>query len=117
MITDTVGNQYAICNAIDVTESHRLKATLERTKEILEQTNQAARIGAWEVDIGNNLIYWSAITKQIFEVPEEFQPDFENARNYFAPADMQYITDVFAKALAAGNPVDTEVEIITGKGN
>ncbi|WP_167269749.1 PAS domain S-box protein [Dyadobacter arcticus] len=52
LVTGRDGSKYVVGNSIDVTESHLMEKDLQRTQEMLLQTNQVARVGGWEVEPG-----------------------------------------------------------------
>ncbi|MDX1641568.1 MAG: PAS domain S-box protein, partial [Balneolaceae bacterium] len=95
----------------DVTERRKLK-------ELLEDAQQLARIGAWEVDLVNDDLYWSPITKQIHEVPPDFIPDLETGVNFYKEGESrETIRKAVNEAIEHGTPWDVELQIVTGKGN
>ena len=95
----------------DITESHR-------DKELINKAMDVARIGGWEVDLINNTIYWSKITKEIHEVPKDYIPDLEKGINFYKEGeDRDKITVLVSDAIANGTSWDTELRIITAKGN
>ncbi|MCE2613400.1 PAS domain-containing protein [Flavobacteriaceae bacterium D16] len=95
----------------EVTESHR-------DKELIARAMDVARIGGWEVDLVNNTIYWSKVTKEIHEVPQDYVPDLEKGINFYKEGeDRDMITALVSEAIANGTPWDTELRIITLKGN
>lgn len=94
----------------DITES-------QRNKELLNRAMDVARIGGWEVDLVNNSIYWSKVTKEIHEVPPDFVPDLEQGINFYKEGeDREMITALVSEAIANGTPWDTELRIITAMG-
>ena len=100
-----------VINYEDVTQSHR-------DKELITRAMDVARIGGWEVDLVNNTIYWSKVTKEIHEVPQDFIPDLEKGINFYKEGhDREMITAMVSEAIATGTPWDTELRIVTAKGN
>jgi PAS domain S-box-containing protein len=115
---DVDGNRYVIGNSIDVTERMRLERDLKFTKEILEQTNQLARVGAWQLSVETKKLYWSSITKEIHEVAEDFVPDMEKNIHFYKEGESrQKMARAFTDAMEKGTPWDLELQIITAKGN
>ncbi|WP_080239430.1 PAS domain S-box protein [Spirosoma rigui] len=110
------GTPYVIGNAIDITRRHRLEADLQRTKEMLEQTNEVARIGAWEVDMVRRTVYWSAVTRAIFEVDDTFEPNFDTAIESFKGNNHTIITNAINRAYRENIPYDLELTIVTARG-
>lgn len=115
---DVDGNRYVIGNSIDITERTQLERDLKFTKETLEQTNQMARVGAWQLTVTTKKIYWSSITKEIHEVADNFVPDFENDINFYKEGESRdKVINAFKEAIENGIPWDMELQIITAKGN
>lgn len=110
------GNTYVIGNAIDITRRHQLESDLNRTKEMLEQTNVAARIGTWEVNVTDKTVHWSAVAKAIHEVPETFVPDYESAVSFFKGKDHEQIIEAITHSRLENTPYDLELQIVTATG-
>ena len=94
----------------DITEIHR-------NEELLNRAMDVARIGGWELDMINNTLYWSKVTKEIHEVPYDYIPDLEKAINFYKEgADRDNLTELLSEVIANGTSAQAEVRIITGKG-
>jgi PAS domain S-box-containing protein len=110
------GNAYVIGNAIDITRRHQLEADLNRTKEMLEQTNEVARIGTWEVNLLEKSAYWSSVTRAIHEVAKDFVPDFESALSFFNGENRKLILEAFNHSIREGTGFNLELQIVTATG-
>ena len=109
---------YVIGNSIDITEKYILEKDLERTKNMLEQTNEVANIGGWEWDLINNKIIWSEVTCKIHEVGPDHVPDLETGVNFYVEGySRDTISNAIKDAIDHGTPWDVELEIVTAKGN
>ncbi|SHH04861.1 PAS domain S-box protein [Pedobacter caeni] len=116
--SDQVGEPYVIVNSIDVTGKHRLEQALERTKKMLEQTNQMAQIGGWDMDVVQNKITWSEVTKQVHEVEFDFKPDLDTALEFYKEGEYRdKISKAVKLAISTGETWDLELIIISAKGN
>ena len=90
----------------------------KREEELLLIAEGVARIGGWEVDLINNKVYWTSITKEIHEVGEDYVPNLEEGINFYkAGASRKMITALVADAIADGTPWDTQLQLVTAKGN
>lgn len=86
--------------------------------ELLEQTCQIAQVGGWGIDLKINKVYWTAVTRQIHEVEEPYEPTIETGIFYYKEGiSRNTITTVVNDALKNGTPFDVELQIITAKGN
>jgi len=114
---DAHGQRYVIGNAVDITDRHRLETDLQRTQQMLEETNKVAKIGAWEMDVIQQVVYWSSVTKEIHEVPENFTPDLQRGIDFYEGDNKGKISAAVSLAIEQGKAFDLEVEITTAKGN
>lgn len=101
----------------DITERKKIDEELRHYKDLLERTNNVARIGTWEVDLINNIPVWSQVTREIHEVPEDYKVDLQHALDFFKEGDKHEITSAFQSAVNEGKGYDLELQIITFKGN
>lgn len=111
------GEKYVIGNAIDVTERYQLEEDLKRTKEALEQTNNVARIGGWEIDLKKNTISWSSVTREIHGVDADFVPNLESGINFYKEGESRIkISQAVKQAIEEGKPWDLELQLVTKQG-
>ena len=90
----------------------------KRELELLHKAESVARIGGWEVDLLNNTVYWTKTTKEIHEVDDDFVPNLEEGINFYKKGyHRDKITKLVSAAIEKGKPWDTELLIITAKGN
>ncbi|MGP1991991.1 PAS domain S-box protein [Zobellia laminariae] len=91
---------------------------VKRREELYAKAEKVGRIGGWEIDMADNTIYWTAITKEIHEVPKDYQPNLETGINFYKKGKYrEEITNLVTNAMTDGTPWDTELIIITAKGN
>lgn len=103
---------------IDITKRKENEILLVRYSDLLERTKKVARIGTWEVDLVENTINWSNVTKQIHEVSLDVQPPLDEAINFFPEGENRdNIVKVFNRAIEKGISYDVELQILTAKNN
>ncbi|WP_126246737.1 PAS domain S-box protein [Chitinophaga rhizosphaerae] len=108
---------YVIGNAIDITERYLLEKDLARTKEMLEQTNAVARVGAWVAEVPKNKLYWADMTRELHGVPHDFEPDLQAAIGFFKKGEHQNkVIRAVNRAIRTGRSFDLEVLIVTWQG-
>jgi two-component system sensor histidine kinase UhpB len=89
-----------------------------RLQQLLLQTNAAARIGSWELNVETGELFWSEITKDIHEVGVDFIPTVDNALNFYPEGKCREQIETAVKAcLETGAPYELETQIKTAKGN
>lgn len=101
----------------DVTEQRRSEADLARTREVLELSNRAARIGYWQVDLDTGALRCSAVAREIYELPPGFQPTLTQA-NDFGKTDegRKQLRDAQIAAIKQGTTFDLRLQITTPTG-
>lgn len=106
------GKPIAIIGVLqNITEQQQLKS-------LLDESNELAQIGSFEIDVINNKVYWSPITKKIREVPPDYKPDLQTGISYFnGEKNQSVIAQRVYNCIQKGIPWDEELEIITHKGN
>ncbi|GAB2683737.1 hypothetical protein GCM10027037_00910 [Mucilaginibacter koreensis] len=113
----STGEFYVISNGTDITERYLLEKDLERTKKMLEETNQVARVGGWQMDLSSGTLYWSPVTKEIHGVSQNFEPDMRSGIDFYKEGEnREVITAAVEKTMREGTPWDVELQIITVQG-
>ncbi|MDN3650791.1 ATP-binding protein [Reinekea marina] len=91
---------------------------LDRQHTMIDTMGTHARLGAWVVDLEKNTLFWSSMTKKIYEVDDSYEPNFETAFSFFKPGkSKQTIVRAIERATEYGTPFSVECEIITAKEN
>ncbi|MBN3582454.1 PAS domain S-box protein [Algoriphagus aestuarii] len=108
---------YVIGNAIDITGRAKLEKDLKETKEMLEETEKVARVGGWSVDLINQKITWTSMTKIIHEVDEDFEPNLETGINFYKEGESRdKIIKALDEATNHGKPWDLDLILMTATG-
>ncbi len=90
----------------------------KKIEELLEATNQVARVGGWEVDLIKNTVNWTSVTKELHEVPSDYIPELEEGINFFKEGESrEKILTAVNEAIEKGTPYDVKLQIVTAKGN
>ncbi|WP_367119226.1 PAS domain-containing protein [uncultured Mucilaginibacter sp.] len=83
---------------------------------MLEQTNQVARVGGWELDVQQQKIFWTSVTKEIHGVAPYFEPDLNTGIDFYKYGDdRERITAVINNAIKDGTSWDEQFQIINAK--
>ncbi|MEX0968771.1 MAG: PAS domain S-box protein [Bacteroidia bacterium] len=93
--------------AQDITEQKKLET-------LLDEVHKLTKIGGWEMDLIRNKLSWTDITKEIHEVPLNFEPDPDSALSYYK--DQEMIRKIVNETIEKGTPYDVELRITTAKG-
>jgi PAS domain S-box-containing protein len=97
--------------AKDITEKVEIQTLLTKIYRL-------AMIGGWEIHLENGKTAWSAITRELLEVPYDYEPDTNNMFFAGTPEKSKaMISHALDKARTSGETFDIEAEIMTAKGN
>ncbi|WP_439504360.1 PAS domain S-box protein [Sediminibacterium sp.] len=95
----------------DITEKKELETRLTKSNEL-------SKIGSWELNLIDNSIYLSDRTKEIIEVPLDFNPKVENGVVKFKEGNQRKIIQQrIENCINEGTAWDEEILIETAKGN
>ena len=95
----------------------KTEEALLKSEDLLNKTGEMAKVGAWEIDLNTNSVYWSHGTKLIHEVPPDFETNLENAVDYYLGEAQEVITRAVNDAIEYGKIFDLELDFKTAKGN
>ena len=110
-------NDYEGNNAGIMIFAEDITAT-KRKKELLKKVQSVSKIGGWELDLATNQIHWTAVTKKIHEVANDYIPNIDEAINYYKEGEhRQKITKLIGNCIKNGEPYDEELLIVTAIGN
>ena len=88
-----------------------------RSNHLLEESQSIAKLGGWEFDIVNDVLYWTDETYRIHDTsPEEFNPTVDAGVSYFLPESKIKITEALELAITKGIGYDLYLETYTTKG-
>jgi PAS domain S-box-containing protein len=97
--------------------AHNEITELKKKELLLSETNKIAKIGYWEIDIKKGLPIWSEVTREIHEVPLDFEPNLEEGINFYREGySRTRIGEIVEKAISEGIPFDEELELTTYTG-
>lgn len=117
-VYDSQGNVLYLDGFIlDITERYNTQLQLYRQQSLLETMSKQGQIGAWEVDLEANTIYWSEEVKAIHEVSDDFEPVITQALDFYKEGEHRdKISELFENAVIRGDSWDVELIIITQTG-
>lgn len=93
------------------------KNVLERLRlqDLLDQSNEVAKIGTWEFNNEKQTLSWSSLTKRLHEVSDDYIPSFDSAIEFYQKEDAEKLKLAINKTLNTGTSFDLELRFITAK--
>jgi len=120
-VTDDSGDVFGgMVIGQDITERKRKErrlrereASLERTTDLLEQSQQLASVGAWELDVSTTPAEprWTDEVYRIHGLSPDEEVDLEQAVSFYHPEDRTRIREAIDRAIEDGNPYDLTLRI------
>lgn len=117
LVENKNNERFVLGNGLDITKQYFLQNDLNKSRERLEQTNNLAKVGAWEFDLIKETIFWSDITKLIHEVPNDYIPLANQIRNFFQGDHLNNFLIAYKNAITLGKSFDLELQMTTALGN
>lgn len=124
LIHDASGRP-VICSIVqDISEIKRIEQELrdaisaqQSAFALLEAAGRIARVGHWEITIGDDHPFWSDVTCEIHEVPPGTRVDLQTALEFYLPEDRERVTALVQGAIDKAEAFEFEARITTAKGN
>ena len=102
----------------DITKQKNSIKTLIRSEENLNQAQQLASIGHWELDLIKNKLYWSDEVYRIFGLePQEFGATYEAFLQYVHPEDHEVVNSAYSESVKNISSYQIEHRVITKQGD
>ena len=95
----------------------KMDLELERHRELMEAMSEQGRIGAWEVNLRTNKVYWSDMTKAIHGVAKDYCPSVESGIQFYKEGySRDRIALVVARGMEMGEPWNEDLQLVTANG-
>ena len=102
---------------LDITDRKRAEISLQRSAGLLSRLSELSKIGAWQVDLERFVPVWCEQVRRIHEVEPSFEPNLQEAINFYHPSVRDEVQSLVARAIQTGEGWDREWPLITAKGN
>lgn len=95
------------------------KSRERRLEALLNETNTAARIGAWSLELATGTIFWTPMVREIHEIDDEdYVPTLGGAIEFYKEGySRQRIGEVVQRCIDDDVSWDESLQIRTAKGN
>ncbi|MFB6347418.1 MAG: PAS domain-containing protein [bacterium] len=100
----------------DITDQKQREEELERSRELLHQTEKLANTGGWEVDVETGHQRWTDGTYYIHDLdPDDFDPTVENGIEFYHPEDQPEIERAVRRCMEDGESFGVKLRLITAE--
>jgi PAS domain S-box-containing protein len=90
---------------------------IKRQERIMQETQWAARVGGWELDLATGSIYWTDETYRIHDTtPAAYQPTRETALSFYSGDSARRMARAVKRAAQQAEPFDIEIDMTTATG-
>ncbi len=97
----------------DVSEYVALRDQIVVQDAVAAATSEMAKVGGWRLEVVTNELFWTAETRRIHEVPDDYDPTVESAIGFYALDYQQVIRDAVNMAIERAVRQDIELPLIT----
>lgn len=102
---------------VDIHQRKLQEAHQVKVEQVLNETGAIAKVGGWELTLGDMQPHWSDQVYHIHEVPLGKQPPLDEALLFFPPIDRAIVEKLLQDAVEKGEGFDREFNFITAKKN
>jgi PAS domain S-box-containing protein len=89
----------------DISERKQAEAVMRKSETLLKETQKMAHIGSWELDLVENVLYWSDESYRIFEIDRElFGASYEAFLTLVHPADRELVNQAYTNSVRDKTP-------------
>ncbi|AGN02432.1 PAS domain S-box [Salinarchaeum sp. Harcht-Bsk1] len=100
----------------DITERKEHEQELERKEFLFGRVQEIADVGVWELDPETDDLTWSDGIRHIHGVPDDYEPNLEDAIDFYHPDDRDDIASAVTRAIEDGEEYDLELRIVRPDG-
>ncbi|MGJ3237010.1 PAS domain-containing protein [Marivirga sp.] len=103
---------------LEISERKIAEIELDRTKALLQQTNLITKTGGWTWNIETGQIYWTENTRNIYEMPEDYDPNINGVFDFIEDkTQVESSKQLIENAINKQEKYDLQLRLISGKGN
>ncbi len=101
---------------MDLTDRKRQEDNLRKSEQLLNRTGAVAGVGGWELDLKTNELTWSAQTRRIHGVSDDYVPMLSEVLNFYEPEARPVIQAAAEQAMISGKGWDMELRLTQANG-
>ncbi|MCC6672264.1 MAG: PAS domain-containing protein [Planctomycetes bacterium] len=101
---------------LDTTARRQAEEALRRSRQLLEEMGQVARVGGWEFDPRSAVNTWTKAIHEIYELPHDCVPTPELGLGGYPEPGRSTLARAFTEAVEAAQPFDLELPFVSARG-
>jgi PAS domain S-box-containing protein len=87
--------------SMDITKTKEAEENNRKNQELLKESQRIAHLGSWDLDLKNNVLFWSEEVHRIFETDEQlFNASYEGFLALVHPEDRNFVDESFRDSVA-----------------
>ena len=91
-------------SVLDITDRVKALKELKEVNQLLDNTQEIARVGSWIMDLESRKLTWTDEVYRIFGVkPGEFEPTYQAFLNFVHPKDRDAVDEAYNSSLERGH--------------
>ena len=91
-------------SVLDITDRVKALKELKEVNQLLDNTQEIARVGSWIMDLESRKLTWTDEVYRIFGVnPGEFEPTYQAFLNFVHPEDRDAVDEAYNSSLERGH--------------
>ncbi|MEJ6007656.1 PAS-domain containing protein [Paucibacter sp. AS339] len=101
---------------LDISAAKAAEELLLHKQMVLDRAERLTELGAWEVDMGTQLLSWSEQTYRLHDMPPDRLVTLEEALAHFSAADSARLAEAMQRAVDHSEAWDMELSLRTDLG-
>jgi diguanylate cyclase (GGDEF)-like protein/PAS domain S-box-containing protein len=102
---------------LDLTERKAHEEALRRSEWLLDKTGRLAEIGGWVLELSEGAPRWTAQTRRIHGVDDDYVPTLDQALDFYPPEVRPTVEAAVALAMDGGPGWDLELPFVRADGH
>lgn len=101
----------------DITRQKQMERDLLLSESRLKEAQSVAHLGSWELDLVNDVLWWSEENHRIFGVEQGAGNNYETFLNTVHPDDREFVNKAYTEAVKFNTPYDIEHRLLMPDGS
>jgi PAS domain S-box-containing protein len=100
----------------DITAAKRTEEQLRASEAFLDRASRAAGVGAWQLELETEEVWWSQELHRLHEVEPGYRPNLSSGLAFYSEDSRPVVSAAVAEAQRSGRGWDLELTLVTARG-